>query len=71
MGEVFLPLIGITFLLYVTSFGKYPVFKNDASVVAEECVLKTRKTIHETELTVFVCSCFLVMELCVCLANRY
>jgi hypothetical protein len=71
VGQVFLPAISITFLLFVTCFGKCTVFKNDASVVAEDCVLKTRKIIHEIELTVFDCSCFLVMELCVCLANTY
>ena len=65
MGEVFLPVINITFLLYVTSFGKCPVFKNDVSVVAEDCVLKTRKIILETALTVFACYCFLATELSV------
>jgi hypothetical protein len=63
VGEVFLPVINTTFLLYVTSFGKCPIFKYDASVVAEDCVLKTRKIILEIELTVFACSCFLATEL--------
>jgi len=53
VGEVFLPVINITFVLHVTSFGKFPVFKNDVSVVAENCVLKARKIILEIALTVF------------------
>ena len=72
MGEVFLPVINITFVPHVTSFGKCPVFKNDVSVVAEDCVLKTCKIILEIALTVFsLAPVLLWRSYLVRLANTY